>query len=172
MTDITLSTTVAELVTAGLIESPQALERLLKKPMPKAKRQISEADQAEHEMLCEQILSTIDDAKSGIKWKTGRLNQVIFGLRSGTGDDEIERERKMRHAQIGRALKDLSSKGLIEKPRVSNAALTFYLKIEGPKGLPMKESETPVVEDPVVEEKQEIIEPKPKARVRRKSKKK
>jgi hypothetical protein len=80
MTDITLSTTVAELVTAGLIESPQALERLLKKPMPKAKRQISEADQAEHEMLCEQILSTIDDAKSGIKWKTGRLNLCFFTI--------------------------------------------------------------------------------------------
>ena len=141
MTHITPSTTVADLVAAKLIESPEALERLLKKPKPKVGRQMSETDLAEHKLLCEQILETIESAKSGIKWKTGRLNQVIFGLFSGTGDDEIERERKMRHAQIGRALKDLASKGLIEKPLVSNATQSHYLKLEGPRGLPMVESD-------------------------------
>lgn len=170
MTTITELTTVAELVAAGLIESTQALEVLLKKPKTKpVERKID--DSPEHQMLCEQILETIESGKSGIKWKTGRLNQVIFGLVSGTGDSEIEAERKMRHAQIGKALKSLYSQGLIEKGDVVNAAHTFYTKIEGPLGLPMKESETPVVEDLVVEEVQEVVEPKPKARVRRKSKK-
>lgn len=140
MTNITPSTTVAELVTAGLIKSPEALEKLLKRPKG-GKRQMSEADQAEHQMLCEQILETIDNAKSGIKWKTGRLNGVLFGLFSGTGDDEIERERKMRHAQIGRALKDLASRGLIDKPNVKNATQSHYLKVEGPKGLPQKDQD-------------------------------
>lgn len=143
MTEITSSTTVAELVAAGLIKSPKALERLLSKPKPKVGRQMSESDQAEHETLCEKILETIEDAKPGIKWKTGRLNRVLFGLVSGTGDEEIERERRKRHAQIGRALKDLASKGLIEKPPVKNAAHTFYKQIEGPRGLPLHETETP-----------------------------
>ena len=141
MTNITPSTTVADLVAAGLIVSPEALERLLKKPKPKVGRQMSEADKAEHQMLCERILETMEDAKSGVKWKTGRLNGMLFGLFSGTGDDEIERERKMRHAQIGRALKDLASKGLIDKPNVSNATQSHYLKLEGPRGLPMVETD-------------------------------
>jgi hypothetical protein len=146
MTTITELTTVAELVAAGLIESTQALEVLLKKPKTKpVGRKID--DSPEHQMLCDQILETIESGKSGIKWKTGRLNRVLFGLVSGTGDEEIERERKIRHAQIGKALKDLASKGLIDKPSVSNAAHTFYTKLEGPRGLPMKDQEDQKTQD-------------------------
>lgn len=170
MTTITELTTVAELVAAGLIESTQALEVLLKKPKTNpVERKID--DSPEHQMLCEQILETIESGPSGEKWRTGRLNEVLFGLKSRTGIKAIEDERKIRHAQIGKALKDLASKGLIDKPNVSNTAHTFYTKIEGPRGLPMKDSETPVVEDQPIEEVQEVVEPKPKARVRRKAKK-
>jgi len=170
MTDITESTTVAELVAAGLIESTQALEVLLKKPKTKP-LECKIDDSPEHQMLCERILETIESGPSGEKWKTGRLNEVLFGLKSRTGIKEIEDERKIRHAQIGKALKDLASKGLIVKPDVILAAHTHYLKLEGPRGLPMKESETPVVEDQPIEDVQEVVEPKPKAKVRRKSKK-
>ena len=146
MTTITSSTTVAELVAAGLIESTQALEVLLKKPKTKlVERKID--DGPEHQMLCERILETIESGPSGEKWRTGILNEVLFGLKSRTGIKAIEDERKIRHAQIGKALKDLASKGLITKPEVTNSAHTFYLKLEGPRGLPMKDQEDQKTQD-------------------------
>lgn len=169
MSEITLSTSVADLVAAGLIASPEALVRLLKRP--KSGRQMSETDQAEHEMLCEKILETIDSAQSGARWKTGVLNQVIFGMIKGISD---ETERKTSHGRISKALKELASNGLIEKPYVSNAAHSYYLKVEGQKALPLHEREEAQVETEVeVEVEVQVIEtPKPKARVRKSKKSK
>ena len=167
MSEITLSTSVADLVAAGLVKSPEALVRLLKRP--KSGRQMSETDQAEHEMLCEKILETIDSAQSGARWKTGVLNQVIFGMIKGIS---CETERKTSHGRISKALKELASKGLIEKPRVTNAAHSYYLRVEGPKGLPLHETEEAQVETEVEVEVQVVEAPKPKARVRKRKSKK
>ena len=165
MTDITLSTSVADLVAAGLIKSPEQLKALLTK-----KTQSSGSD-PEHEMLCARVLETINAGPSNAKWKTGVLNQVIFGMIKGISD---ETERVSHHARIGKALKSLAEQGLINKPDVSNAAHSFYLKIEQAETVqadteePMVENEEPQVPDTqVVAETEEPVQT-PKARVRKK----
>ena len=163
MTDITLSTSVADLVAAGLIKSPEQLGALL------TKKSRASSSGPEHEILCTRILETIDKGPSGAKWKTGVLNQVIFGMIKGISE---ESERVQHHARIGKALKSLASDGLINRPHVTNAAHSFYMKIE-------KAEASPVIEDPKAEEVESQVpetqvvaviedQPQPKARVRKK----
>ena len=163
MSEITLSTTVAELVAAGLITSPTQLESILKR---KSKSKVSDPMIQE---TAGKVLEAINSRPVGAKWKTGILNQIVFGMIKGISD---ETERRHHHGIISKALKSLAADGLIEKPAVTNAAHSYYLRsnVETPQvevevlGLPLHEEE--VVEAVIVEEV------KPKARVRKSKKSK
>lgn len=167
MSEITLSTTVADLVAAGLITSPTQLESILKR---KSKSKVSDPMIQE---TAGKVLEAINSRPVGAKWKTGILNQIVFGMIKGISD---ETERRHHHGIISKALKSLAADGLIEKPPVTNAAHSYYLRIEGVEapqvetqvlGLPLHEEE--VVEAVIVEE---VVEVKPKARVRKSKKSK
>jgi len=167
MSEITLSTTVADLVAAGLITSPTQLESILKR---KSKSKVSDPMIQE---TAGKVLEAINSRPVGAKWKTGILNQIVFGMIKGISD---ETERRHHHGIISKALKSLAADGLIEKPSVTNAAHSYYLRIEGVEapqvetqvlGLPLHEEE--VVEAVIVEE---VVEVKPKARVRKSKKSK
>ena len=161
MSEITLSTTVAELVAAGLITSPTQLESILKR---KSKSKVSDPMIQE---TAGKVLEAINSRPVGAKWKTGILNQIVFGMIKGISD---ETERRHHHGIISKALKSLAAEGLIEKPPVTNAAHSYYLRsnVEAPQvevlGLPLHEEE--VAEAVIVEEV------KPKARVRKSKKSK
>ena len=166
MSEITLSTTVAELVAAGLITSPTQLESILKR---KSKSSVSDPMIQE---TAGKVLEAINSRPVGAKWKTGILNQIVFGMIKGISD---ETERRHHHGIISKALKELSSKGLIDKPYVSNAAHSYYLRMEGVEtpqvevlSLPLHEEE--IIEAVIVEEV--VVEVKPKARVRKRKSKK
>jgi DNA-binding HxlR family transcriptional regulator len=167
MSEITLSTTVADLVAAGLITSPTQLESILKR---KSKSKVSDPMIQE---TAGKVLEAINSRPVGAKWKTGILNQIVFGMIKGISD---ETERRHHHGIISKALKSLAADGLIDKPHVTNAAHSYYLRIEGVEapqvetqvlGLPLHEEE--VVEAVIVEE---VVEVKPKARVRKSKKSK
>lgn len=167
MSEITLSTTVADLVAAGLITSPTQLESILKR---KSKSKVSDPMIQE---TAGKVLEAINSRPVGAKWKTGILNQIVFGMIKGISD---ETERRHHHGIISKALKSLAADGLIDKPQVTNAAHSYYLRIEGVEapqvetqvlGLPLHEEE--VVEAVIVEE---VVEVKPKARVRKSKKSK
>ena len=167
MSEITSSTTVADLVAAGLITSPTQLESILKRK--------SKSSKVSDPMIAEtagKILELINSKPVGPKWKTGALNAMLFGMIKGISD---ETERRNHHGLISKALKQLAADGLIEKPSVSNAAHSYYLRIEGVEapqvetqvlGLPLHEE---IIEAVIVEE---VVEVKPKARVRKRKTKK
>lgn len=162
MTDITESTSVAELVAAGHIKSIEHLKALLSK----ANRKPGSLD-PEVEKVVALVEEKINGASDSRRWKTGHLVGMLFGLFSGSGCETTEAERKMRHRQISQSLKFLSESGRIEKHTGANAAHTSYSKIKTPDPVP----ETPEkVEAPEVETPETVTveEAKPKARVRRK----
>ena len=163
MTDITSSTSVAELVAAGHIKSLEHLKALLSK----ANRNSGSLD-PEVEKVITLVEEKINGASDSIRWKTGTLNLALFGLFSGSGCETHEAERKMRHRQIGQALKFLSDSGKIVKNSSRNACHTSYSKIKTTDPVP---EITETVDSPQVEtpETVEVEEVKPKARIRRKS---
>tara|TARA_R110002167_G_scaffold351928_1_gene564622 strand:+ start:76 stop:453 length:378 start_codon:yes stop_codon:yes gene_type:complete len=117
------------------------------------------------------ILELINSKPVGPKWKTGALNAMLFGMIKGISD---ETERRNHHGLISKALKQLAADGLIEKPYVSNAAHSYYLRMEGVEApqvevlsLPLHEE---IIEEAVIVE--EVVEVKPKARVRKRKSKK
>ena len=162
MTDITESTSVAELVAAGHIKSLEHLKTLLSK----ANRKPGSLD-PEVEKVVALVEEKINGASDSIRWKTGTLNLALFGLFSGSGCETHEAERKMRHRQIGQALKFLTESGRIVKNGHHNSCHISYSKIKTPDPVP----ETPEkVEAPEAETSETVTveEAKPKARVRRK----
>ena len=81
-----------------------------------------------------------------------------------------ESERVRHHGIVGKALKKLASDGLVDKPHVSNAAHSYYLRLEESvqAEIPNQDNQEAVVPS-VLEEKSEIVvAEKPKARVRKK----
>lgn len=172
MSEITLSTTVADLVAAGLITSPTQLESILKR---KSKSKVSDPMIQE---TAGKVLEAINSRPVGAKWKTGVLNQIVFGMIRGISD---ETERRHHHGIISKALKSLAADGLIEKPPVTNAAHSYYLRMEGVEapqvetqvlGLPLHEEEEEEIIEAVIVEEVVVETPKPKARVRKRKSKK
>ena len=162
MTDITVSTSVAELVAAGHIKSLEHLKALLSK----ANRKPGSLD-PEVEKVVVLVEEKINGASDSIRWKTGTLNLALFGLFSGSGCETHEAERKMRHRQIGQALKFLSESGRLVKNSAKNACHTSYSKIKTPDPVP-ETPETPETPEVKTPETVTVEEAKPKARVRRK----
>lgn len=170
MTDITSSTTAVELVATFGFSSLEQMGAYLKR----YKSKTSSSDPVVQE-TAEKILEQINSKPRGAKWKTGVLNQVIFGMIRGISD---ETERRHHHGIISKALKRLNADGLIEKPSVSNAAHSYYLRLEesvlAPQvetqvlGLPLHEE----IIEAVIVEVEEVVEVKPKARVRKRKSKK
>ena len=165
MSEINASTTAAELVAAFGFSSLEQMGAYLKR----YKSKTSSSDPMVQE-TAEKVLEAINSKPRGAKWKTGVLNQMIFGMIKGISD---ESERVRHHGIVGKALKQLAEQGLIEKPPVSNAAHSYYLRLEA-----SVQPETPVQENQesaetpseTVEEKAEnVVSEKPKARVRKKS---
>ena len=165
MSEITSSTTVAELVAAGLITSPTQLESILKR---KSKSKVSDPMIAE---TAGKILELINSKPVGPKWKTGALNAMLFGMIKGISD---ETERRNHHGLISKALKQLAADGLIEKPYVSNAAHSYYLRMEGVEAPQVEVLSLPLHEEEIIEAVivEEVVEVKPKARVRKRKTKK
>ena len=166
MSEITSSTTVAELVAAGLITSPTQLESILKRK--------SKSSKVSDPMIAEtagKILELINSKPVGPKWKTGALNAMLFGMIKGISD---ETERRNHHGLISKALKQLAADGLIEKPYVSNAAHSYYLRMEGVEAPQVEVLSLPLHEEEIIEAVivEEVVEVKPKARVRKRKSKK
>ena len=164
MSEINASTTAAELVAAFGFSSLEQMGAYLKRYSSKT----SSSDPMVQE-TAEKVLEVINSKPRGAKWQTGILNQVIFGMIKGISD---ESERVRHHGIIGKALKQLAEQGLIEKPSVSNAAHSYYLRL-----VESVQTETPVQENQesvetsseLNEENTEIVESeKPKVRVRSK----
>ena len=181
MSDITMSTTVADLVTAGLISSTQELERLLKR---KSKKPSGQTD-AEVQEFADRIFALVEKRGSEtIKWKTGNLVGQLEGLFSGSGCEETERERRRVHGQVSKALKLLTSQGVLEKPQVTNATRSHYLwtgktsertepETNESLMIPVQGSAEAEIQDAVIIEEEAVVEaPKPKARVRKRKNKK
>ena len=165
MSEITLSTTVAELVAAGLITSPTQLESILKR---KSKSKVSDPMIQE---TAGKVLEAINSRPVGAKWKTGILNQIVFGMIKGISD---ETERRHHHGIISKALKSLFENGLIDKPPVTNAAHSYYLRMEGVEAPQVEVLSLPLHEEEIIEAVivEEVVEVKPKARVRKSKKSK
>ena len=165
MSEITLTTTVADLVAAGLITSPTQLESILKR---KSKSKVSDPMIQE---TAGKILELINSKPVGPKWKTGALNAMLFGMIKGISD---ETERRNHHGLISKALKSLAADGLIEKPYVSNAAHSYYLRMEGVEAPQVEVLSLPLHEEEIIEAVivEEVVEVKPKARVRKAKKSK
>ena len=164
MSEINASTTAAELVAAFGFSSLEQMEAYLKR----YKSKTSSSDPMVQE-TAEKVLEVINSKPRGAQWKTGVLNQVIFGMIKGISD---ESERVRHHGIIGKALKQLAEQGLIEKPNVSNAAHSYYLRLAE-----SVQTETPVQEnqesadipsETVEETAENVVSEKPKARVRKK----
>ena len=164
MSEINASTTAAELVAAFGFSSLEQMGAYLKR----YKSKTSSSDPMVQE-TAEKVLEAINSKPRGAKWKTGVLNQMIFGMIKGISD---ESERVRHHGIIGKALKQLAEQGLIEKPPVSNAAHSYYLRLEA-----SVQPETPVQEnqesaetpsETVEETAENVVSEKPKARVRKK----
>ena len=134
MSEINASTTAAELVAAFGFSSLEQMGAYLKR----YKSKTSSSDPMVQE-TAEKVLEAINSKPRGAKWKTGVLNQMIFGMIKGISD---ESERVRHHGIIGKALKQLAEQGLIEKPNVSNAAHSYYLRLEE-----SVQAETPVQEN-------------------------
>ena len=166
MSEITSSTTVAELVAAGLITSPTQLESILKR-----KSKSSKVSDPMIQETAGKILELINSKPVGPKWKTGALNAMLFGMIKGISD---ETERRNHHGLISKALKSLAAEGLIEKPYVSNAAHSYYLKVEGVESPQVEVLSLPLHEEEIIEAVivEEVVEVKPKARVRKRKSKK
>lgn len=165
MSEITLSTTVADLVAAGLITSPTQLESILKR---KSKSKVSDPMIQE---TAGKVLEAINSRPVGAKWKTGILNQIVFGMIKGISD---ETERRHHHGIISKALKSLAADGLIDKPPVTNAAHSYYLRMEGVEAPQVEVLSLPLHEEEIIEAVivEEVVEVKPKARVRKSKKSK
>jgi DNA-binding HxlR family transcriptional regulator len=165
MSEITLSTTVAELVAAGLITSPTQLESILKR---KSQSKVSDPMIQE---TAGKVLEAINSRPVGAKWKTGILNQIVFGMIKGISD---ETERRHHHGIISKALKSLAADGLIDKPPVTNAAHSYYLRMEGVEAPQVEVLSLPLHEEEIIEAVivEEVVEVKPKARVRKSKKSK
>ena len=160
MSEITLSTSVAELVAAGHVKSLEHLKALLSKPKTSGSVDQEVLD------IAQQITDKFDGVSDTFRWRTGNVVAVLFGLVSGSGCQVVETERKLRHGQVSKALKLLSEQGVAIKHSGSNAAHTYYTK--NPAFVKaVEETEEAIVEEEV-EQEQEAV--KPKVRVRSKSK--
>lgn len=174
MTDITLSTSVAELVAAGHVKSLQQLKALLSK----SKSSSSSIDEEVLE-VGRKVLQAMKGASDTRRWRTGDLVGMLFGLFSGSGCETTEAERKMRHRQVSKALKHLSNEGQILKISGANAAHTRYrvnpdyVEPQVPDTQTSDPAETQTDDSPADDsQKVETVEPdtasKPKPRVRKK----
>lgn len=183
MSDITASTTAAELVTAFGFSSLTQMEAYLKRHQTKASG--SKESDAEVVEMATQVFAVISERGSTSQtWKSGPLTTIISKgelIKENDFDPELKRRRFAMHALIGKALKHLHEEGVLDKPEVKSAAHTHYKLIEGATfgsqaepeilGLPGPVESEEIVDAEIVEEVAETQEaPKPKARVRRKNK--
>ena len=165
MSEITSSTTAVELVATFGFSSLEQMGAYLKR----YKSKTSSSDPVVQE-TAEKILEQINSKPRGAKWRTGVLNQIVFGMIKGISD---ESERVRHHGIVGKALKKLASDGLVDKPHVSNAAHSYYLRLEESVQAenPNQDNQEAVIPQTPEEneEKSEIVvAEKPKARVRKK----
>lgn len=181
MGDITSKTTAAELVAAFGFSSVAQMEAYLKRHKTKGSKGSKSSDEAVVEMAAK-VWEVIQDAPSNRRWKSGTLTTLISKgelIKANDYDPELKKRRYAMHALIGKALKHLHAEGAMEKPEVRSATQTHYLRIEGASFGEQAEPEILGLPGPAPKVEEEIIDaeivaetPKPKARVRRRSKKK
>jgi hypothetical protein len=181
MSDITASTTAAELVTAFGFSSLAQMEAYLKRRSTKGSgSKSSDADVVE---MAEKVFAIIEKRGSTAQpWKSGILTTLVSEgelVKANDFDPELKRRRYAMHALIGKALKHLHAEGVLEKPKVKSAAHTHYKMVAGAQfgskvepetlGLPgpVAETQEEIIDVEIVEEPQVPAAPKPKARVRK-----
>lgn len=173
MADITAQTTVEELVSSFGFSSIAQLEMHLKRFKSK-----SSSVDAEVSETAVKVFEKISAGSVSRKWKTSDFVGMLFGLFSGSGCDETEKERRRVHAIVSKSLRFLTEQGQILKVQGANAAHTRYtqnpdyvvpVQAEESKG---EEEKTESQADNKVEEEVnaqgDSQDQKPKARVRKK----
>ena len=118
--DITNKTTVKQLIAMGITKSQ--IENLVARAQRKAnKSQVNEERQAFMEEVFALML-----ANPEMQWKNGKLLKNWFPD-GKSADEEVEKARRAKHAEISRALQSLSEAGRISKHNKTNTASgTFY----------------------------------------------
>jgi hypothetical protein len=176
MSEITLSTTVEELVASFSFSSISQLEAHLKKFGKKSSGGSDPQVQEYMDRIAELVLKRKSET---MPYKTGGLVAMLDGIVKSS-DPVLEAERKRVHSLIGKALKGLAELAFLDKRcNGNNHAHTYYVWTGAEYGDSPKseEQETETQASDSGEEikteevkTESVEESKPKARVRRKNK--
>ena len=129
---ITNRTTVKQLIEMGITKTQ--IEALIQRVNRKANRDALSAERLE---FMEEVFGIIQ-SNPECKWKNGMILKTWFP-NGKSSDEEIEKARKAKHAEISRALSGLADQGRIVKVQNANSASSTYYTVVA--ALPMIEDE-------------------------------